>query len=192
MPWILPPNGFRFGIVGKESLFNSGPIQFDWFDKPYGSDARNLDQTLYTHVIKVIPQIDIVYKLTDYDDYELLHRVQNNLGSSKQLLFDSPFYIREELRLSSSKRKVSLIASSRVGITIAGVWLESAPGGTNYWTGGTFDETKKEVSLGTDLPANNTDVTVDYSYQGWAVDIKDLKPSNTNEPYQITLSLEGV
>ena len=51
-------------------------------------------------------------------------------------------------------------------VTVTGVYLstDSHRLGTNYYTGGTFNASSGFITLGTELPAVNTDLIIDYTY----------------------------
>lgn len=81
-----------------------------------------------------------------------------------------------ELRTSESVAVITINRTSKRWITITGVWLatDTEKTGTNYYTGGSFVEEDYEIVLGTELPAAETDVIIDYEYEGFLGVIKNL------------------
>lgn len=51
-------------------------------------------------------------------------------------------------------------------VSVSGIWLgtDSHRGGTNYFTGGSFNSHSGQITLGTALPDPNIDVLIDYIY----------------------------
>ena len=54
--------------------------------------------------------------------------------------------------------------------------------GTNYYTGGNFVESTLTITLGTVLSGANTDVIIEYTYQGWYIKI---------DPEGLTFNMKG-
>jgi len=80
----------------------------------------------------------------------------------------------KEDRTSISRTSVKIMPTSRRFITITSVVLASAPTGTNYYTGGSFDEETYLIALGASLPdeGDNQAVIVSYNYKGWKGSVK--------------------
>jgi len=81
-----------------------------------------------------------------------------------------------ELRTSETVSRVTINRTSKRWITITGVWFatDTEKTGTNYYTGGSFVEEDYEIVLGTELPAAETDVIIDYEYEGFLGTIENI------------------
>lgn len=104
-----------------------------------------------------------------------------------------------QYRLSSSRDTVKLTRMSRRFITIESVVLASEPAGTNYYSGGNYDEENYIIHLGTPLPeegGDNQEVIVRFSYRGWkgVVDRASIVTHEVKETglWKVNFTLEGV
>ena len=102
-------------------------------------------------------------------------------------------------RVSTSLTTVKMVKTSRRFISISSVVLASAPSGTNYFTGGSYDEDTYILNLGTSLPAGggaNQEVIVTYTYKGWkgAVTVDNITMATRKEAevFNLSFSMEGI
>ena len=74
---------------------------------------------------------------------------------------------------SATLLSAALIAAGAAGsITITGVFDNPAGTGTNYYTGGSYADATRIITLGTPLPAA-TAFYVTYQYKGWLVNMAE-------------------
>ena len=88
-------------------------------------------------------------------------RVRLMLGDAAEM---KAITIVNELRISET---ADLVNTKYGQIkSVSGVWAATDPthAGTNYYTGGDFDAYTTEITLGTSLPGDNTNVLTNYTY----------------------------
>ena len=67
-----------------------------------------------------------------------------------------------------------LVAASAAGsITVTGVFDNALLTGTNYYTGGSYDDATRTIALGTPLPPDSL-CYVTYIYTGWLVSMEKM------------------
>lgn len=86
-------------------------------------------------------------------------------------LAEDSISITDQICTASGASTVVLPNMSASGVTIAGVYLATDVNrtGTNYFSGGSYDAPSRTITLGTPLPAENSQVVVDYAFTGHTV-----------------------
>ncbi len=194
MAWLT---AFKLGKAGSEKTFDNNPSEVTFDDVPIENTERNLAGNLKKSFVKMGCRIALKYPNCTTDEMNKLYSIKNAYSYFKRLLVNDAFAITDEERTSLDKSTVLLVPSSRAGITIDGVWLATDPthAGTNYYTGGSFGEEDKAVTLGTLLPYDNIDVLVSYKYQGWDVNFVNMNVFNSYEKpftHDLTMEFEGI
>jgi hypothetical protein len=194
MAWL---DCFKLGDAGSEIEFANNPSEVTFEDVEICDTDRNLAGDKKKYFSKVGHKISLKYPMCEIAELNKLQSIKNAYGTFKRLLMNDALGIIDEPRISSDKDTVTIMPSSRAGITITGVWLYTDTGhtGTNYYTGGSYNATTKTITLGTSLPASNMAVIINYSYQGWDVDIIGMPTvASVERPltFDVQIELEGI
>jgi len=125
---------------------------------------------------KIRDDLSIQISYVAEDDLMTMRAALLRVGNSAVYLNTMTEWEWSELRTSESVAVITINRTSKRWITITGVWLatDTEKTGTNYYTGGSFVEEDYEIILGTELPAAETDVIIDYEYEGFLGVIKNL------------------
>lgn len=187
MPWLNP---FKLGRPGYEYSFDFNPEAMSISDQQMASYSRNLAGGLKKRVINTMaPTIQISSNFltkTQKDQLESLLAITDSFLSFQtrddwQVVLEpnaaatlSTVVIQNT---SVTKLSAALVAAGAASqITVTGVFTTPNGTGTNYFTGGSYDDANRIVTLGTPLAALQT-VYVTYTYKGWLVEMRQL-------PYQ--------
>jgi hypothetical protein len=113
-------------------------------------------------------------------------------------IFNTALRVDYLYAVASSTTSVTLPFTSARTITIIGVWLTSDPGkaGTNYFTSGSFNESTMTITLGSALPAANSEVFVEFTFLGYTCRMTSLAPiphsGASADLWQAQVELTGV
>jgi hypothetical protein len=194
MNWI---ENFTIGRAGSEMTFANNPAELEWGPSEIAFEDRNLAGQKKKLVKRITDKVRLTIPIVEEDELNKLISMANDNMVFKRFLVSTGFAIIDERRYATGTAEVELMPSSRAGITIQGVWLatDTAHEGTNFYTGGSFNETTRVVTLGTPLEVSGSAVLVSYLYQGWNVDITDLQVKhNENRPHtaEVMIDMEGI
>jgi len=130
-------------------------LQSDWFTV----QSYNAMQSLLT-----VTDTMLSFQLRDGD-------LQTNLEICYQTL-PTIVPIREN---SAALLSAALVAAGQPScITINGVYGNPAGTGTNYYTGGSYDDASMIITTGTPLLGNTLNCFVTYSYSGYLVSMEEI------------------
>ena len=176
---------FKIGRPGYEYEFLDNPAYIEVSPGEISKETRNKQGEIKKSLYRFAP----VIKLTSISNYTVaelnkLIDLKNDVQGSHWLLINDALSILREYRTSATVSTVKLMNASRANITIVGVWLATdyTKVGTNYYTGGNFVESTLTITLGTVLSGANTDVIIEYTYQGWYIKI---------DPEGLTFNMKG-
>jgi len=176
---------FKIGRPGYEYEFWDNPSNIEVSPGEISQETRNKQGEIKKSLYRFAP----VIKLTSISNYTVaelnkLIDLKNDVQGSHWLLINDALSILREYRTSATVSTVKLMNASRANITIVGVWLATdyTKVGTNYYTGGNFVESTLTITLGTVLSGANTDVIIEYTYQGWYIKI---------DPEGLTFNMKG-
>jgi len=198
MAWIKT----KIGLYSdqKELLYNPGNFTFQ--DQEMVTDNRNVLGDLYrSGNCKIITNIQTKYDSISFTELNKILSVANiNYNYIYIKCFDttstSYLQIIDERRISTSTASIKLRRSSRRFVTIDGVWLanDTTHVGTNYYTGGSYNDETQTITPGTSLPATNTDVIITYKYCGWRVMINSQPQwqASVANLFNLTMNFIGV
>ena len=203
MAWL---NQFLLGRPGYEIAFDVNPEAMAIDAMPIKITQRNLAGDLKKSLIKVsvpIVKINSSYLTMDQrNDFESLTQVTDSFLSFQtrddwavKAYKTTPLTLSTLMLPNTSATKLStlLVASgfsSIITITAVSVVPSPASGpaygdggfgdggypGPDYFSGGSYNDLTRVVTLGTPLP-DLSPVFVSYTYKGWAVDIDDFAHS---------------
>lgn len=169
---------FKLGKTGAEIGFTLNASEYVINPGGVENVQRVLDGNLTMSVLKALtPDISIAgddLSQTNYNKFLSLLVYMAKTGIFLNFIpgqADTDMKIIDEPSTSTAANKVKIIKTSCSGITILGVWLaaDTNHAGTNYYTGGSFDSSTYEITLGSSLPGANSDVIIDWKYSGWKV-----------------------
>lgn len=125
---------------------------------------------------KIRDELSIEISYVSEPDLMLMRNTFLKVGNSEIYLDMMTDWQWSELRTSETTSLVTINRTSKRFITITGVWLatDTTKAGTNYYTGGSFSEEDYEIILGTAVPSAETDVIIDYTYNGFLGVIKNI------------------
>jgi len=190
---------FKIGI-DKDNLFTVGRMVSIFRINPIELCTETRDVRGYLKKVSLDKKVDIVEVFCSDMSTAVKNELQYNLMKSN-LIFLQAFETGEEEkedRTSISRTSVKIMPTSKRFITITSVVLASAPTGTNYYTGGSFDEETYLITLGASLPDEgaNQAVIVSYNYKGWKGSVKEtfiepLSPKKI-EVWSLGFKLTGI
>jgi len=184
---------FLLGRPGFEIAFDVNPDSFDPVFERVGSDNYTLNGDLKERVIRAFrptvtlksnwfpkAQLDAISSLLTISDTFLSFITRNDwniLCEPNIALTTNTVQIQQ-----SSMTKLSAIyAAGGYGttptygtISITGVYANPNGSGTNYYTGGSYADSSRTITLGSSLPGVQQ-VYVSYTYPGWLVRLKQMK-----------------
>src|SRR6185312_1101037 len=95
---------------------------------------------------------------------------------------------------SASRLSAALVAGGFASnLTITGVFTAPDGSGTNYFTGGSYADATRAITLGSPLPNATQQVYVTFTYTGWLVHFTKFAPKAQGGlvdifPYDIELA----
>lgn len=176
---------FLLGRPGYEYSFDVNPSAMSIDDGPVDVLHRNLAGDLKKSIIK--PSAPTLRVNSNY-----LTKAQRDQFASLACIADTflSFQTRDDWNLlleldypsttttvviqnsSATRLSAALAAAGFSGqITITGVFTVASGSGTNYYTGGTYADATRTVTLGTPLADATSPVYVSYTYKGWLVNM---------------------
>jgi len=105
--------------------------------------------------------------------------------------------VTDQSEISRDASTVYLTNTGVTGIIIRGVYLlaDVYRTGTNYYTGGSFNESLLKITLGTPVPNSNESVWVDYDFTGNRVYVTRFNPfphvGQYQDFWQVNIELTG-
>ena len=184
--WI---SQFLLGRPGNELTFNINPNAIDIRAAQIAAKKRTLSGHLRKWVFRTsFPTITLesdFFRFQDLNAMQSLLAVADTMLSFKvrdgdlQTVMEICYQtdaltvpIREN---SAVLLSAALVAAGAPGsITINGVYDNPAGTGTNYYTGGSYDDASCTITLGTPLIVATTPVYVTYSYSGYLVEMSEI------------------
>ena len=186
MAWV---SNFLLGRPGAELAFSINPNQIDIENAQIAAEGRVLSGRLRKWVFRTsFPTITLqsdFFTLQDFNKIQSLLSVTDTMLSFRvrdgdlQTIAEicyplnaSQLPIRENSALLLSQALVAA-GGARV-LTIQGIYANPAGTGTNYWTGGSYQDASFIITPGTALPVMQP-YYVSYSYPGWLVSMSKIK-----------------
>ena len=205
MAWLTR---FKLGRPGYEVPFDILPAGLDISERQVSVRQRNMVGDLKKGVIKTsIPVIKVNQKAIPFEQRNQLASLVSVCDTflSFRCRDDWRVYLEKNTpdsinlvtikRTSATKLSTALVAAGFSScISVQGVYDNPAGTGTNFYTGGSYSDATRVVTLGSAL-ADTDPVYVTYDYEGWLVDVKsfDFKVRESygdNAAYDLTM--EGV
>jgi hypothetical protein len=170
--WI---SNFLLGRPGYEIPFDLNPSSMKISDAQIAATSRVLSGRRKKWVFCTsVPTITIDSKwllLADRNALESLLSITDTPLSFRVRTGD--FQMVNEINSPLSTINVTLQQNSATRlssqITVGSVSTNPNGGGTNYFTGGAYNDLNYVVTLGTALPSSSQSVYVTYNYSGWLV-----------------------
>jgi len=204
MAWLEP---FLLGRPGNEFSFEVNPDAMSIDEQPVAVLQRNLSGDLKKSVLNTsspiirinssflsIAQRNQFASLAGISDTFLSFQTRDDWGviSERNMVTDTTHVTIQDT--SATKLSTALVAGGFTGIiTINSVGVVpnvvSGPlfggggfgdggfSGPDYFSGGSYDDATRVVTLGTSLPVGTTFVYVSYTYTGWLVNMERLSHS---------------
>ncbi len=168
MSWLKP---YSLGLAGYELPLMMQVLSFSMDHNNVEAQAMTVLGDLRRSIIKV--HVPVIALETAALTEAVMARLRG-LRNSQDLLnlkCKSAFTVTDQICIASTSGTVILPNMSASGVTIAGVYLATDihRTGTNYFTSGSYDAASRMISLGADLPADNSEVVVDFSFTGHTV-----------------------
>ena len=215
--WV---NQFKLGRPGVETLFDINPTELTPTWGRVASTSYNLAGDRFDRVMRTMrptvklkqsifpkTQLDLFVSLIPITDTFLAFLTRDDWLINLEPNI-APNTTTVQLQNSSMTKLSQVYALGGFGstptfgtITITGVWAYidnyyGVPRGTgvNYWTGGSYVEATRTITLGTPLP-NAGQVYVSYSYPGWLVAMPKLDTSVLGgqvDNFGYSFELEGI
>ena len=184
MAWLT----FKLGRPGAEVEFTVNPAGMDVDESPIAGRRRNIAGDLKKSVVKSsAPTVRIN---SNYLSLTQRNQFASMAGYNDTLL---SFMVRDDLQIvleknlptdvntvvvqnnSATRLAAALVAAGAAGsITVTGVFTTTDGSGTNYFTGGSYAEATRTITLGTPLADAAVPVYVTYTYKGWLVDMERI------------------
>ena len=179
---------FLLGRPGAELVFNINPNQLQVEKSQICAKNRVLSGRLKKWVFRTeFPTIQLsgtFFTMDQQDQMSSLLSVTDTLLSFK---VRDAFTIYGEQNFpanvgatvqiqenSATLLSAALVAAGAAGsIAIVGVWDNAALTGTNYYTGGSYADATRTITLGTPLPTALA-CYVTYQYSGWLVSMEKM------------------
>ena len=194
MAYISP---FKLGILGSEQSITFVKQGLSINHADIIQTNRNLAGDLRKTIFKVnVPAFTLTGLKLSQNDVNLFWGLKQR-NALLNFKYRDDLAVIDEQNTSTDIRNITLVNTSATGITILGVWQLSDPthGGTNYFTGGSYDPTTRIINCGTYLPGAATDVLINYTYTGNGVIINTLDVTAMQGQianlYQASMGLQG-
>ncbi len=173
MSWL---STFLLGRIGQELPLALQIVDINKNFRNAEMDQRNISGDYKRSLIKVgIPVIQVQFANATND---AISRLQGMRNRREVLNFKdrNDSGVRDQIETSVTDMSVFLTNTGVSGVTIVGVFLSSdyTKAGTNYFTGGSYNDSTREITLGSALPDDETEVIVDYNYTGHRVVVTAL------------------
>jgi hypothetical protein len=188
---------FRLGPAGGELDFVCRVMGITVDEGNIEAEERNLaGATLKSYLRVNVPRINLTVAMLTDAAVAALRGLQSSL-SPLNFVYNKSLAAKYLQATSQTTTSIIIPPTPATGIVISGVYLASdyAQSGTNYYSGGsTFDSATGEIVLATPLPDLNTDVTVNYTYNGISCFLRvSLSPHSGyySGYWQGTLTLTG-
>jgi hypothetical protein len=184
MAWL---SQFLLGRPGLEFSFDFNPEAMTIDEGPLAVYHRNLAGDMKKSVIKnIIPVIKI--------NSSFLTLAQRNQFASLAAISDTflSFQTRDDWQViaernlpsdtthvtiqnnSITRLSAALVAAGASGIITINSVTTAPYTGTNYFTGGSYADATRIVTLGSALSSSTNPVYVTYTYKGWLVNMEKL------------------
>ena len=179
---------FKLGRPGNEITFSINPDSVQVKKSQIASSKRVLSGHLVKRVFRTeFPtislsgkffteaQADAMSSLLAVTDTHLSFIVRDDMTMTGEQNFPSnggaTVTIQEN---SATLLSAALVAASAAGsITVTGVFDNAGLTGTNYYTGGSYADATRTITLGTPL-ATSTACYCTYVYTGWLVSMSEM------------------
>lgn len=176
---------FKLGRPGFEYAFDAPPDSFDVTWARMGADNRNLSGDLKERVIRTFaPTVKLKsgwWTKADVDNLASLLTITDTFLSFL-CRDDWKIILEPDLPLTTSTVQIQRSSITRLSaayvaaglsstITVTGVYVQPDGSGTNYYTGGSYADATRTITLGTALP-DTRQTYVSYTYSGWLVRAK--------------------
>ena len=159
-PVVVKVNGI---IWAQVSTFSGSGSSDEIYMYDYTTGVLSFGDNLHGKIPLISSTIEVTYTP---DKTEFGAEIQEFLwvGVKSSGVVSNPVSVYLERQISTDERHIALSHVNLVSVT--GVYLitDSHRLGTNYYTGGTFNPATGSVTLGSNLPAYQSEVLIDYSY----------------------------
>ena len=181
-------SAFKLGRPGYELYFSINPATINITPAQISAKKRTISGRLRKWVFRTsFPTITLesnFFTLQDYNAMQSLLAITDTMLSFK--VRDGDLQTVREICYQTGSTTVpirensavllsaALVAAGAAGsITINGVYDNPAGTGTNYYTGGSYDDASYTIMLGTPL-LTSFPCYVTYSYTGWLVSMSEI------------------
>lgn len=168
MTWI--PR-FKIGPLNQELEIPCQVVDYSVDESNIEVEQRNLSgASLKSYLRQNVPTIRLSLSLLPDAYASILRGFQSPLAPLN-FIFNASLATKYLQATSASTTSIVIPPTSATGVAILGVYLASdyLQGGTNYYSiGSTFDQNTGTITLATALPGTNTDVLVNYTFNGVA------------------------
>lgn len=199
---------FKLGRPGYEYSFTVNPSAMNIDEGPIDIIHRNLAGDLKKSIVKTsAPIIKIAsgyFTKTQRDQFASLAGIADTFLSfqtrddwqnilEKNYPTDTSHVTIQNT--SATRLSAQLKAGGFSGI-ISGISVYTTPdgSGTEYFSGGSYDDSTRILTLGATLPDNVSPVFVTYTYKGWLVNMRKLSHNIQGgwvDRFQYDFQLEG-
>lgn len=185
MAWLT---AFKLGRPGYEVLFDVNPGTADMETAPVELVQRNLAGDLAKSIVKPMAptirinsnyltkaQRDQFESLRMIDDTFLSFQMRNDFQVLLQYHIPTSLNTITLKNTSATRLSAALIAAGfSTSITIVGVFDNPSGTGTNYYSGGSYADATRVITLGIGLPSTTAPAYVTYTYLGWLVNLSNF------------------
>jgi hypothetical protein len=210
MAWLtdgINTGSFKLGRPGYEVAFELRPEAIAISPLPIAALQSNLAGDLRKSALKAdapririnnsylsVDQTNKLVTMAGWFDTFLSLRVRDDL--QRVLDYALPLTTTTVQLPGSSALRLgaALVAAGFASsVTIVGVYTTKDGSGTNYFTGGAYDDASRTVTLGTALPNATQPVYITYSYTGWLVNLRaaDHNAARGQDGFAYSFTLEG-
>ena len=182
-------SSFLLGRPGAELSFTINPSQVDIEESQIAAEDRVLSGRLRKWVFRTsVPTITLQSDFFSFADFcamksllavtdtMLSFRIRNgDITTTAEICYPSgatSLPIRENSQVLLSAALVA--AGGASVIVISAIYDNPAGTGTNYWTGGSYDDASYVITPGTPLPTASP-YYVSYAYPGYLVSMSAIK-----------------
>ena len=185
MAWL---SQFYLGRPGFENLFDINPAQMQINKSQIAAVNRVLSGKLKKWVFRTefpvinlsgtfltMEQQDLMASILSITDTHLSFRVRDSFTMTGEQNFPANVGTTVTIQENSATLlSAALIAAGAAGsITIIGVYDNAGLTGVNYYTGGSYADITRIITLGTPLPTAFA-CYVSYQYTGWLVHMQAM------------------
>ena len=173
MAWV----SFKIGNTGEEKTLTFQVQAFSFHHTDIEQYVRNIEGDIKRALFKIlVPSIQLTGTKLTLADFNMLNSLKSR-AIILNFIFNNGLEQQDVQVWSTGSTTVTLPPTSAAGLAIEGVWLTTDPthAGTNYYTGGSYNPTTREISLGAALPGAQTQVLVNYTYASVNCTINSLQ-----------------